>query len=276
MKFITALIAILLCCPVTYAQTGTLPDTRQQAILHKYLDSGAYRYHYTLQGWSDHVDKGLEQDSTIALLWQMKALPYWKTGKYERALACYDKAVQYDRRSYLSRRGFLKCIFQKQYASALEDLETAEREFGRDYQNDHSCQFYIALCHLQLGHYKQAETVLKSEFDKTITARGETWIHFLELFYMGLIHYEQLDYTTAVQYLDKALVQYPRFSDARYYKGLCYLQQGDMSQAQTLMLAAKADSEKGYTINEDDSFYERYPYQVNWHMAKWTIPGYQE
>lgn len=276
MKYIVPFIILLLAGNTIYARSGTSTDDRQQTIVHQYLENGAYKYHYTLPGWDDYINKALQQDSTMALLWQLKALPYWKTKKYELAVACYDKAVFYDRRNYLSRRGFLKCIFQKNYRSALADLEAAEQEFGIEYQNDHSCRFYMALCHLQLGQFQQAENLLKADFDKTTATRGESWIPFLELFYMGIIQYEQRDYKNAIHYLDKAIAQYPQFSDAGYYKGLCYLQNGDTAQARVLMLAAKADHKKGYSINEDDSFYETYPYQVNWHMAKWTIPGYTE
>ena len=42
------------------------------------------------------------------------------------------------------------------------------------------------------------------------------------------------------------------------------------------MREAKVNAEQGFTITEDDSFYESFPYKVNWHMAKWTIPNYAE
>jgi len=48
------------------------------------------------------------------------------------------------------------------------------------------------------------------------------------------------------------------------------------ARLEAIMLKAKKDFERGFTINEDDSFYEPYPYKVNWHMAKWTIPNYKE
>jgi hypothetical protein len=34
-----------------------------------------------------------------------------------------------------------------------------------------------------------------------------------------------------------------------------------------LIKKAKKDFEEGYTINEDNSLYELYPYQVNWKMV---------
>lgn len=250
--------------------------SRQDSIIDRYLKNGAYKYHYTLQGWNDNINLALKQDSTIALLWQQKALPLWKTKKYDLALNCYDKAVFYDRAHYLGRRGFLKCIFQKDYKSAITDMEAAEKEFGYGYQNDHSYPFYISLCYLQLNEFEKAEQVLQSDFEKTIRERGEDWIHFLDLFYMGIIQYELRNYDKAIAFFDKTLKSYTNFSDAKYYKGICLLQKGDKTNAEILMKEAKVNSEQGYTINEDDAQYEIYPYKVNWYMAKWTIPNYKE
>ncbi|MGE8291563.1 MAG: tetratricopeptide repeat protein [Sphingobacterium sp.] len=256
--------------------SSSCSQTRQEITIEKYLKNGAYRYHYTLQGWEDNINKGIQKDSTIAILWQSKALPYWKMKKYDLALQCYNKAVSYDRESYLGRRGYLKCIFQKDYKSAIVDMETAEKEYGYGYQNDHSYQFYISLCHLQQNDFAKAEQILKRDFEKTIKERGENWIHFLELFYMGIIQYELRDYDKAILYFDKSMGDYSNFSDAKYYKGLCLLQKKDIVNAETIMREAKTNFEQGFTITEDDSFYESYPYQVNWHMAKWTIPNYVE
>ncbi|WP_153845484.1 tetratricopeptide repeat protein [Sphingobacterium paramultivorum] len=251
-------------------------QTKQEAIIEKYLKNGAYRYHYTLQGWEDNINKALQKDSTIAILWQNKALPYWKMKKYDLALQCYNKAVFYDRESYLGRRGYLKCIFQKDYTSAIADMEMAEKEFGYGYQNDHSYQFYISLCYLQQNNFEKAAQILTKDFEKTIKDRGENWIHFLDLFYMGIIQYELRNYNKAILYFDKSLREYVNFSDAKYYKGLCLLQKKDAVNAEKLMREAKVNAEQGFTITEDDSFYESFPYKVNWHMAKWTIPNYVE
>lgn len=275
-KYNIALFFFFLLSSDFYAQTEAAKQARQDAIIAQYLDNGAYLYHYTMQGWDDAINKGLQEDSTIALLWQRKALPYWKTKKYELAVLYYDKAVLYDRINYLGRRGYLKCIFQRDYRGAIADMETAEKEYGYGYQNDHSYAFYIALCYLQLNEFGTAEQILQKDFDKTIRERGEDWIHFLELFYMGAIQYELRNYDKAIGYFDKTLHTYTNFSDAKYYKGLCLLALGERTKAELLMREGKRDFEQGYSINEDDAVYETYPYQVNWHMAKWTIPNYKE
>ena len=210
-------------------------------IVEKHLKNGAYAHHYTLQGWEDNINQGLEKDSTIAVLWQSKALPYWKMRKYDAAVYCYDKAVLYDRKNYLGRRGYLKCIFQKDYRGAIADMELAEKEFGYAYQNDHSYPFYIALCYLQLNEFETARKILQNDLDRTIKAGRASWIHYLDLFYMGIIQYELRNYDNAIAYLDKSLSEYPGFSDAKYYKGLCLLQKEDTVGAEAPMREAKRD-----------------------------------
>ena len=266
---------LLFISSLTFGQ-ATDYTAAQDSIIETYLNKGAYKYHYTLQGWDDNINLALKKDSTIALLWQLKALPLWKSKKYEMAVHCYDKAVLIDRAKYLGRRGYLKCIFQKDYKGAIADMEMAEKEFGYGFQNDHSYPFYISLCYLQLNEFTKAELILQNDLDKSIREHGEDWISFLNLFYAGIIQYELRNYEKGILYFDKSLKIYRNFSDAKYYKGLCLLQKGDKSGAEALMREAKANFEQGYSINEDDAFYESYPYKVNWYTAKWTIPNYKE
>ena len=156
--FVTTI--LLFTCTLIFGQTPKY-TAAQDSIIETYLNNGAYKYHYTLQGWDDNINLALKKDSTIALLWQLKALPLWKSKKYELALRCYDKAVLIDRAKYLGRRGYLKCIFQKDYKGAIADMEMAQKEFGYGFQNDHSYSFYISLCHLQLNEFEKAELVRK-------------------------------------------------------------------------------------------------------------------
>ncbi|WP_343321996.1 hypothetical protein [Sphingobacterium multivorum] len=62
----------------------------------------------------------------------------------------------------------------------------------------------------------------------------------------------------------------------KYLKNGAYRYHYDAVNAEKIMREAKVNAEQGFTITEDDSFYESYPYKVNWHMAKWTIPNYVE
>ncbi len=241
---------------------------KQDSIIEKYLNKGAYQYHYTSQKWEDYIKMALEKDSTIALLWQRRALPYWKTRKYEIALKYYDEAVKYDREEYLGRRGFLKCIFLKNYTEALKDLDMTIKEYGNGIQNDHSYNFYKSLCYLQLDQYDQALYFMQKEVDDTKKRAGEEWVPAICYFYLGVIYYEKRDYQKSIELLDRAIKLYPTFSDAKYYKAICnYKINEDAAAYYKILREAKKNFDDGYTINEGDSPYELYPYQVNWYMV---------
>lgn len=251
-------------------------NSKRDDIREKYLVNGAYKYHYLMPEWTENIDKALKIDSTIAELWQMKALPLWKTRKYDLALQSFDKAVKYNRQAFLSRRGYLKCIFKKDYRAAIEDLEQAEKEFGEVNQNDHSLKFYVALSHLQLNEFDIAEKTMKNDMQNTLKISGESGIHYLQQFYLGVILYEEKKYDEAILNFDKALSFYKNFADAEYYKGLCLLKISKNQEGVNLLYKAKEDAENHHSFHEDDSYYELFPYQVNWGMAKWTIPNYKE
>lgn len=261
----------------SYAQTNTKASTlkkSQDAIIEKYLKKGAYQYHYNTKEWHEWIDKGLAQDSSIALLWQRKALPYWKARKYEIALKYYDKAVLYNRAQYLSRRGFLKCVFMKAYQSALKDLTAYEQAFGITYENDHSTTFYRALCHLALNQFEASLRLLKPLIAQTEASKGKKWVHHLEYFYLGVVYYELGRYNEALGILNSCLHNYDNFSDAKYWKAHTLIRLGQASQGLRLLKEAKKDFEDGYTVNEDSNFYELYPYQITW---QWDyIIGYWE
>ena len=240
---------------------------RQDSIIEKYLKQGAWKHHYFTKEWQANIDEGLKLDSTIGYLWQQKAMPFFKQRKYETGLQYLDKAVQYDK-AWLDYRAFIKCIFVKTYKDALIDFEACKKMKGNAVVMDHSYDFYMALCYLQLNDVQKAFSILHPYLEKTKKEKGDGWLHHLDLFYLGIIYYELDDYDNAIAAFDKALLKYSNFSDAKYFKGKCIALKGDMEKGHALIKEAKADFDKGYTINEDNSIYEPYPYQVNWKMVR--------
>jgi len=237
---------------------------RQDAIIKEYLEDCAQNYNYTINmaEWQECLDNGLKKDSTIAYLWQQKAMPLFKARKYEAGMIFLDKAVKYDRKSWLPYRAFIKCIFSKTYKEAIADFEDSKKIFGNTYEMDHTYDFYIALSYLQLNDFKKAEEIFKRNFDEIKKAQGEEAFHHLDLFYFGIAKYEQQKLEEAIAIFDKALEKYPEFSDVEMYKGICLYKLGQKEKAEALIEKAREDLKKGYTINEDNVIYERYPYQI--------------
>lgn len=79
---------------------------------------------------------------------------------------------------------------------------------------------------------------------------------------MGIAKYELGKYEEAIAQFDISIGTYREFSDAEYYKALCLIKLGRNNEAEKLMQKAITDYRNGFTINEDNVVYERYPYQV--------------
>ncbi|MEQ9168665.1 MAG: tetratricopeptide repeat protein [Fulvivirga sp.] len=246
-------------------QSNDLSDnTKQNEIIEKYLKNGAWNYHYLTKEWNEWIDKGIQEDSTIAYLWQQKALPFWKQKKYQSAIVYYTKAVELDRQHWLSRLAFLKCVFAKDYEGSLTDLKNYKKEYGSTFEQDHSLEFYMGICYLQLNQFNEALKTLKENVETQEKENGIDWVHFLDRYYLAIAYYEKNNYAMAISELDKVLKEYPKFSDAQYYKSICLNYLGEKDNAKTLMAIGKSNFENGNTFNEDSNQYENYPYQLTW------------
>ncbi len=238
----------------------------QDSIIEEHLKNGAWTKGLFSKEWQAEIDKGLAKDSTIAYLWQQKSMPLYKQGKYELGKKYIDEAVKYNRSEWQEYRAFMTCIFAKRYEDAIADFEDCLRRKGNSYVMDHSYNFYIALSKIQLNQYEAAERLLTKEVAQQAKAQGEDWVHYLDLFYLGIAKYEQGKYEAAIETFDRALKLYPEFSEVLYYKGNCLGRLGDKEAAAELTALAKENGKKGNSIQEDNAIYERYPYQIRWEL----------
>lgn len=234
----------------------------KDSIYDLYLDNNAFNLYLYSQEYQENIDKQLAKDSSNAYLWQQKAMPLFKQGKYELGMIYVDKAVKYNRREWQEYRAFIKCIFAKTYKDAIADFTDCKKRYGNNYVMDHTYNFYIALSKIQLNKFKEAEEMLQKEIEHQTKIGKEDLIHHLDYFYFGIAKYEQKKYQEAIAIFDKALEIYPEFSEVLYYKGFCLLQLSKKVAGKELMRKALEYKKNGYTINEDNTLYERYPYQI--------------
>ncbi len=269
MKQLFISIICLLIIQVTFGQNKIIEQElikkNQNAIIEEFATNGAekYNYNYQMAEWQNCLDEGLKKDSTVAYLWQQKSMPYFKAKKYEIGMKYIDKAVKYDPERWQSYRAFIKCIFAKTYKEAIIDFEDCKKKFGNNYVMDHTYNFYIGLSYLQLNEYSKAE-MLFNEYIEDLFKNRQGLEHPTALFYYGISKYEQKKWGEAIIEFDKALKIYPNFSDAKYYKAICLARLEKQDKVSILYKEAKEDAEKGFTINEDNTAYETYPYQKRW------------
>ena len=246
---------------LSFGQVST--NKAHDAIIEEFLTNCAEKHNYTYEmtEWQDCLDHGLKKDSAVAYLWQQKAMPYFKCKKYEVGMQYLDKAVLYDKKEWLPYRGFMKCIFSKNYKDAITDLEECIKLYGNGYRMDHTYSFYMGLCYLQLNEYAKAEQLF-DDYVNDIYKNRQKLEHPTAYFYQGIAKYELKKWDEAIAIFDKAIKIYPEFSDAKYYKAICWLKQGKPKE-EVIALAgiAREDAAKGYSINEDNTIYETYPYQ---------------
>lgn len=242
-----------------------ITNKNQEALVEEFVSNCAekYNYNYNMAEWQSCLDAGLKNDSTAAYLWQQKAMPYFKAKKYEIGMRYIDKAVKFNPERWQSYRAFIKCVFAKTYSAAILDFEDCKKRFGNGYVMDHTYNFYIGLCYLQLNEYAKAEQLFKEYIDDIFKNR-EGLEHPTALFYFGIAKYEQKKLNEAIIEFDKTLKIYPNFSDAKYYKAICLAKLGKVEEYKVLMKESEQDGRKGYTINEDNTLYETYPYQKKW------------
>ena len=250
--------------PVSETKAPKVNKKKQEKIIEEHLEKGAYTHHYFSQDYQDEIDKGLAKDSTIAYLWQQKAMPMFKQGKHEAGMKLLDKAVKYDPLRWLEYRAFIKCIFARTYTDAIADFEVCKANYPGSYVMDHSHDFYIGLSYLQLNEFKKAEKIFEIDNIKKAKEVGRDGVHHVDLFYYGISKYENRKYEHAIALFDWALEIYPEFSDAMYYKAIALDRLGNREKGRAVMKEAKINGKNGDSINEDNAIWERYPYQVRW------------
>jgi tetratricopeptide (TPR) repeat protein len=263
---LTTLLALIGLCNPVFGQTNNTNIERQitsndSVLLHRYLDSINISPLYS-QKRQKYYDSALSIKPWKASWWQQKAMPLFKQKKYEIGMVFLDSAVKYDRHRYIDYRAFIKCIFQKSYRDAIKDFEASKECIGAGAVMDHSYDFYIGLCYLQLNQLDSSIFFLTKTINDQKKAIGEDWVHPLDLFYLGIVYYEKEDYAKALESFDYCLKMYPDFSDAEYYKAVTLKKSNKPAEALVLMTLAYDHFKTGYTINEDNVDYEIYPYQV--------------
>lgn len=252
------------CCFSQLTQIDCADKKVRDSLIEKYLDKGAAKYSYNSPQWQLYCDSLIAICPNIARAYQLKAIPYIKYGDYATAFPLEDKAVELEPKNYTAYRGFLKCIFTKDYEGAIIDFRKAQQLTPNSYEMDHTYPFYEGLCNLELGNYLLAEENFKQ--DISIQTKGDlakqNKIHFNTFFYLGVLYYEMKENEKAKENLQKCLAVFQSHPDANYYLALLYKRENNMELCNKHLSIAKTAKEKAFNINEDNIYYAYYPHQV--------------
>jgi tetratricopeptide (TPR) repeat protein len=239
----------------------------KDSLIERYLTNGAEKYNYNGPKWQLYCDSLIVLCPNIAVAYQYKAIPYIKYGDYAKAFPLEDKAVELEPKKWTAYRGFLKCIFTKDYEGAIIDFQNAQRLTPNGYEMDHTYLFYEGLCNLELGNYAKAEENFKQ--DILIQSGGDikkqSTVHFNSFLYTGILYYEMKDNDKAKEYLLKCLAIYKELPDANYYLAMLYKRENNTELKNKYLQIAKQAKSKGHDLNEDNVYYAYYPHQVTLH-----------
>lgn len=244
----------------------------QDSLIAEYLDKAeALPYMYNNPLWLAYCDSVIALCPNIAYAYQHKAVPYLKNGEDEKAFALIDKAVELDPHTWMSYRGFCKCIFTKDYEGAISDFQQAQQIFPGAYEMDHSYFFWQAVSYLELRNYPEAEKNFKKDLQMETNGDTTKTAHFNSLFYFGVLYYEMKHYDLAKTYLLKCLTQYKQHPIANYYLAMVYKEQRNYAFEKQYLEIAREAFKQGYSINEDNEFYANFPHQIRAYEVEQAI-----
>lgn len=251
-------LTFLLVTVLSFAQNdSTIRAKKERFITQKYW----HQFSYNSLEWQMYLDSALLIEPENAYLWQQKSMPNFKSGKYYDGMRFLNKAIQYDSIAYLGYRGFMKCIFMKDYTNALTDLKAIYKKRPLEHIMDHSYPFWIGISYLKLNQLDSADYYLGLSVNNALM-KDKDAVHYVDWFYWGLIKSKQKSHKVALIYFDKAIALNSNFPDVEYYKATILLQTHQKEGARALLLQAKANIANGYRMNEDNEVYTNYPYQV--------------
>jgi tetratricopeptide (TPR) repeat protein len=233
----------------------------QEKLVESYHEK-AWKYGYNHPMWHVYYDSLIAECPNIADAYREKAIPYIKNGDYAAAMPLEDKAVELAPKEWMAYRGFLKCIFTKDFEGAIIDFKKAQEYLPNNYVMDHTYFFFIGISYLEMGELKLAEENMKKDLLLMSPEGKEEKMHFNSLFYMGLVYYEMKDYEKAIKYLTHSVDQFKEFPDANYYLAVIYLAQNDEIKAKYHLDLAKSGKSKNYGISEDNVIYCNYPHEI--------------
>lgn len=234
----------------------------KDSLNNRYYTNGVAKYHSYSAKFQFYADTFLHFFPNNPEIWQQRAIPLFKTGKYEIGIKYLNKAVELDKKEYIAYRGFINCIFLKQHSQSIQDFKEATVLKGEGYEIDHPYAFYIGLNYLQINQLDSAKYYLERSMEIERRSKSEHFLSPTNWFYLGIVAYEQERWQDALINFDKTLSLYSSFPEAKYYKALILRKLEQKELAKSTLKEAVADYHTDYLFPEYNAVYEHYPYEV--------------
>ncbi|MCF0052878.1 tetratricopeptide repeat protein [Dyadobacter sp. LJ53] len=263
MKLPTIFILILASSAECFAQKQI--DCSSLAIqdsLFNVYSNRARSFGYDHPGWDQSYDSLIAICPNIAEAYQEKGLPHLFNGNLAKVFEYNDKAVELDPKRWTAYRGYLHCIYAKNYDKAIVDFEKALTLTPNGFIQDHTFWFFLALCNMELGNYVKAESFLQKDIAQQKRGEGKNDLHFNSLLYFGIVYYLMNEYDQAEKWLRDCLQLYEQHPMANYYLAMTMKITGN-TQQKLYFERARQYALDGYRMNEPNSQNLTFPKQVH-------------
>jgi len=190
---------------------------------------------YDVKG-SEIVEESLSKISNpSAELYHNYSVQNTKNGNYDEAIKYLNKAAEIDPKNVDGYFGWCLLYYYRDYEKALfhlNRLDTATTFV--DYVGDDNILYAKGLCFKGLENYTKALELFKEAIEYEIMEHGESWINHQMLFQTGRVLHLMKKPKEAIEYYDKALLNWDGSSESLYYKGLAELELGKESGCSNL------------------------------------------
>ncbi len=199
--------------------------------------------------WDATLDSIIAICPNIAEVYQEKATSYIFHGDYTRGFEYVNRAVELDSLRWLRYRGYLNCIFTKNYEHALKDFAKAQQIAPKAHEMDHTNSYYMSLCYMQMGSLEIAEQQFLRDIAQQKKGDSSNDAHYNSLFYLAVVYYEMKLFDLAEKYFKECLQLYEQYPEANFYLAKVYQITGN-SRATDYFLRAKEFYVEGYRMTE--------------------------
>lgn len=262
MNRILLLLVLFISAPLTTARaqpdcsSKSIQDSLFQAYAHKARTFGPES-----PGWDATFDTLLAICPNIAEAYQEKGIRQMFLGNFGKLIAYNDTAAALDPKRWLAYRGYLHCMFTRDYQKAITDLMAAEQLTPNAFTMDHTFSFFIALSHMELGNYQEAEKYFLQDIAQQKRGEGGNDIHFNSLLYFGILYYLTNEFDQAIFRLNECLQLYEMHPLANYYMAMMMKIMGNQRQNAYFEKARQA-MQDGYALNEPNMRFAKFPRQI--------------
>ncbi len=208
----------------------------------------------------EHFNNSINLCSTFDYSYFEKSVPFAKRGLIEEWYHLINKAVELEPNKHLGWRAWYHYFFLRNYSATLEDIEKLELlradDIGETGDGRYHLKIIKGLCYKGLGNLDEAISIIEAQVsDKQFFVGAYDYLH------LGSLYLDKRKYLKSIGLFDKQL-EYNPVAEASYYKGLAFVELGDLNKATQSFNRAIKYYDDGYKVHDpytelDDQIFKR-------------------